>query len=182
MIASSVITGSPIRILASSPLVVPYRRPPRLPGRSGLALSEAVIEGLHVYFVCTGEPSLVVRSSGPRSCGSVKLKGMVFFNQSVEAPREPDSGARPGPGGKSGIWSWLLLALLVILGFFCLRALRRFDTELVRLSQRNEEFSRRLATVEQRSQAAAQEAAQAAQSARAARYPEKPGGRCSGQI
>ena len=92
-------------------------------------------------------------------------------------------GAIPGPAANR-VLELVAPGSVSDLGFLRLWALRRFDTELARLSQRNEEFSRRLATVEQRSQAAAQERRhrQHKVPGGGARDPEKPGGRCSGQI
>ena len=108
-------------------------------------------------------------ASGPYSGGPVELRSMVLFNQSVEPYQVQASGARYGPHRRrSGVWGWLLLAFLLILGFFFVRAFRRFNTEIARLSRQNEELNGRLSAVEQRSQAAAQDAARAAQSAQAA--------------
>ncbi len=96
---------------------------------------------------------------------------MALFNQAPEPTREPPlgTGSRPA-GGKPGVWGWLLLALMAILVFFFVRALRRFGAEVAGLSRQTEEMNRRLTEVEQRSQAAAQQAAQAAQSAQAAAH------------
>ena len=96
---------------------------------------------------------------------------MALFNLEPQPTREPPGGSGSSPaGGTSGIWSWLILVLLVILVFFFVRALTRLGSEVARLGRQTDDMNRRLTAVEQRSQTAAQEAVQAAQSAQAAAH------------
>lgn len=64
----------------------------------------------------------------------------------------------------------MLLALLAVLVFFFVRALRQVRIEVAQLARQTEEMNRRLSEVEQRSQTEAQQAAQAAQSAQVAAH------------
>ena len=77
------------------------------------------------------------------------------------------TGSKPS-GGKAGVWALLLLALIAVLAFFFVRALRRFEAEVASLTRQTQEMNKRLTEVEQRSQTEAQQAMQAAQSAQVA--------------
>jgi outer membrane protein OmpA-like peptidoglycan-associated protein len=96
---------------------------------------------------------------------------MALFNLDPDISREPPSDVEPRRlRGRSQVWGWLLLALLAVLVFFFVRALRQVRIEVAQLARQTEEMNRRLSEVEQRSQTEAQQAAQAAQSAQAAAH------------
>jgi outer membrane protein OmpA-like peptidoglycan-associated protein len=96
---------------------------------------------------------------------------MALFNLDPDITRQPPPDVEPKrPESRSQVWGWLLLALLAVLVFFFVRALRQVRIEVAQLARQTEEMNRRLSEVEQRSQTEAQQAAQAAQSAQVAAH------------
>ena len=94
-----------------------------------------------------------------------------MFNLDPDITRQPPPDVEPKrPESRSQVWGWLLLALLAVLVFFFVRALRQVRIEVAQLARQTEEMNRRLSEVEQRSQTEAQQAAQAAQSAQVAAH------------
>jgi len=94
-----------------------------------------------------------------------------LFNLDPDITRQPPPDVEPKrPESRSQVWGWLLLALLAVLVFFFVLALRQVRIEVAQLARQTEEMNRRLSEVEQRSQTEAQQAAQAAQSAQVAAH------------
>jgi outer membrane protein OmpA-like peptidoglycan-associated protein len=93
---------------------------------------------------------------------------MVLFKEMSQKDGEQTSVMGSRSREKCGFWGWLLLAIVLVLTLFHLRALNRLGSQVARLSQQAEALQARLSEVEQRSQAEAQQAAQAAASAQLA--------------